>query len=446
MYRRARPAGVWWLSPVAVAVAVAAASISLTAAVDDDRFRELWHTPKSVTGTALLLMLCGAMTLALTASAMVAVGTEPPGGRQWPDLSPRAVSLLGKASTVLVCLTTIGTVSFAVMLFRAGVDVTDLHAASGYRGSPPIKDAVGTVPGLTTMTQFGCPAVIVSSLCLTQRLSRAEVIKVCLVLAMALPRAFLWSERLAVVELVVPLAVVACMRMAMTGRATRTVRWLPITVIPGSIAVFAGFEYFRSWNFYRVHTDGLLQFSVERAAGYYATAINNGYLELTHLNQAGGAPGRTVDVLYEAPGLQQLGFREWIQGDFPGRNGPVTEADYEMLLSHHANPEFNNSTGYAAPFLDYGVAGGLVYFAVVGAIAGLLYCGFRNGEAFGLLMYPLLFVGLIELPRYVQWAEGRFFPSWIALIVVAVILKRTTRHETLMVGQTAGATRTTSGV
>ncbi|MCV7171926.1 oligosaccharide repeat unit polymerase [Mycobacterium manitobense] len=399
-----------------------------------------------MTGSALLLMLCGAMALALTASAVIAIGTEASAAREWPDLSPKAVSLLGKASTVLVCLTTIGTVSFAVMLVRAGVDVTDLHAASGYRGSPAIKDTVGTVPGLTTMTQFGCPAVIVSSLSLAQRISRAEVIKVCAVMAMALPRAFLWSERLAIVELVVPLAVVACMRMATNGRVTRIVQWSPIIVIPGSIAVFAGFEYFRSWNFYRGHNDGLLQFSVERGAGYYATAINNGFLELTHLTRTGGAPDRTVDFLYEAPGLQQLGLQSWVLGDLPGRNGPATDADYEMLLNHHANPEFNNSTGYAAPFLDYGVTLGLVYFAVVGVIAGLLYRSFRNGEAFGLLAYPLLFFGLIELPRYVQWAEGRFFPSWIALIVLAMTLKRVTRHESLMAGQMAGATRAMSGV
>lgn len=82
-----------------------------------------------------------------------------------------------------------------------------------------------------------------------------------------------------------------------------------------------------------------------------------------------------------------------------------------------------------APFLDFGTVGGLIYFAVVGVIAGLLYRGFRTGEAFGLLLYPLLFVGLIELPRYLQWAEGRFFPSWLALVAVAIALKWRTRHE-----------------
>ena len=284
-------------------------------------------------------------------------------------------------------------------------------------------------PGLTTMTQLGGPAVIISSLLLAQQYSRAEVVKIAIVMGMALPRAFLWSERLAVLELVVPIIVIACHRLATSGRATRMIRLLPIVAIPAAVGVFAAFEYFRSWNFYRNTSGSFLGFSVERAAGYYATAINNGYLELTHLNWSGHAPRRTVDFLYEAPGLEQLGLQSWVSGNVPGRVGHITDADYENLLAHFGNPEFNNSTGYTAPFLDYGLIGGLLYFAVIGIIAGLLYRGFREGQAFGLLLYPLMFVGLIELPRYLQWAEGRFFASWVALIVVAFALRRTMRRS-----------------
>ena len=429
MSPRGRSAGVWWLSPVTVTLAIAIASVSLTAAIGDDRFRELWHTPKSVTGTALLLMLCGALALAVGASAAGAASSDAQSLRDWPRLSPNAVSLLTRSSTILVCLTTIGTVCLATLLLRAGVGLTDLHTASGYGGSPAIKDTVGTIPGLTTMTQFGAPAVIVSGVILAHRYSRAELVKICIVAGMALPRAFLWAERLAIMELVVPLIVIGCYRLATGDRATRALRWLPLVVIPTGIAIFSGFEYFRSWNFYRGSGDGLLQFSAERVAGYYATAINNGYLELTHLDRHGGVPGRTLDFLYEAPGLNQLGIQGWIQGDVPGRIGSATDADYDMMLSHFGNPEFNNSTGYVAPFIDYGTVGGLIYFTVVGVIAGFLYRGFRKGEAFGLLLYPLLFVGLIELPRYVQWAEGRFLPSWLALIAVAIALKWKTRFE-----------------
>ena len=45
-----------------------------------------------------------------------------------------------------------------------------------------------------------------------------------------------------------------------------------------------------------------------------------------------------------------------------------------------------------------------LFFLLVGLLAGLLYRGYRAGTMggmFGMLLYPVFFVGLLELPRYV---------------------------------------------
>lgn len=418
---------VWWLSPTAVTVAVAAVSVSLTAAVGDDRFRELWGSPKSVTGSGLLLLSSGALTLALAAGAVIAVR---PVGRldgRWPALTPSARSVLSKASTVLMTFTVAGYLGFAILIARSGVAWSSLDAAAGYMDGPPIKDVVGTVPGLTTMTQFGMAAVIISAVLLADRFSRAELLKIVVVVGLAVPRAFLFTERLAVLELVVPLAVVACYRLATAGRARRLIQLLPVMAIPATVGIFSVFEYFRSWEFYRGSSESFWRFSAERAAGYYATALNNGYLRLTHLDPPGHVPVDTMSFFWNAPVIDSLRLYDRVAGNVPGRTAPLGDQDYVSLLTNFGNPEFNNSTGYAAPFIDYGIAGGLLYFAIVGVVAGLLYRSFCDGTPFGLLGYPLLFVGLIELPRYVHWAQGRAFPSWVALIVVAVLLSRLVR-------------------
>lgn len=423
-------AAAWWLSPTAVTVVVAAVSFSLTAAIGDDVFRELWHSPKAVTGTALLLILCGPLALAFSSSAVGAIRPIVQPTDLWPALNPRAVSLLTRASTILVALTVLGFLVFAARIVQSGVAWTDLSLAAGQKGAPAIKDLVGTVPGLTTMTQFGIPAVIISSVLLAQRCSRAELAKIVIVLAMAIPRAFVWEERLAFLELVVPIVVVGCYRLTAVGKATRSIRMLPIVAIPSALGVFAVFEYFRSWHYYRESSNSFLGFATDRLAGYYATAINNGYLELTQLNWPERLPRATIDFFWNAPGLE-LGLHDRFAGNLPGRTTPATPDDYHMMLTQFGNPEFNNSSGYTAPFLDYGTFGGLLYFLVVGLIAGLLYRGFREGRPFGLLLYPLLFGGLVELPRYIGWAAGRSAPAWVALIFVAIALNRLTNKDSL---------------
>lgn len=423
----ARRVRVWWMGPTPVILMVATMSLLLTAGVSDERFRALWNTPKSVTGHVLLLMFCGALTLAVGASTVGALRPVHLPAQRWPNLNPGAIALLCRASSVLVGLTVVGYLGFGFLMARAGIGWSQIAGASGYSDSAPIKTVVGTIPGVTTMTQFGIAAVVISSLVLAQHNSRAELLKIVAVVGMSVPRAFIFSERLAILELVVPIAIVACYRAAETPRMRSLVRLVPVVALPALVIVFSIFEYFRSWEFFRGSGRSFWQFSFERAAGYYATAVNNGYLELNHLNVAGREPLTTLEFLWDAPGVRQFHLYDQLAGNFPGRNSVVTDADYVAMLSQYGNPEFNNATGFSIPFLDYGTAGGLIFFLIAGVIAGLLYRAFREGSPVGLLMYPLFFVGLVELPRYMHWTQGRSLPSWVALAVVALLVTRAGR-------------------
>jgi oligosaccharide repeat unit polymerase len=94
------------------------------------------------------------------------------------------------------------------------------------------------------------------------------------------------------------------------------------------------------------------------------------------------------------------------------------------VLNQYANPEFNNPSGYVAAFIDYGAVGGLIFLFVIGLLAGFLYRGFCSAKPFGLLLYPIMFIGLLELPRYMYWSQGRTTYTLLALIILAALLRR----------------------
>ena len=69
--------------------------------------------------------------------------------------------------------------------------------------------------------------------------------------------------------------------------------------------------------------------------------------------------------------------------------------------------------------------GALVLLA--GIVVGLAYRSWRAGGAYGLLVYPVLFTGLLELPRYLYWTQGRIVPAMVFLLVTAWYLTRSAR-------------------
>jgi len=415
--------GVWWLSPTTITLIVVAAAVLPTALIPDASFRAQWDTPKAITTATCLLFLAGGLALALGALVVAAARRTVPGHGRWPALRPDEVDLLRRCSTVLVTLTVVGYLAFVVAAVRGGVGLGDLRASLGSEGlyGADIKERTGTVPGLTTLTQVGLAAAVVSSLLLCTAPTRRELGKLVLVVGLSVPRAFLLTERLAVLELVVPVAVVLAARFGAAGRGRAVVRMLPAVALPVVMAVFAAFEYSRSWTFYRATTDGgFLRFAVERLAGYYTTSLNNGQLELLHANGPANWPYATLEAFWTAPVIGQVDLYQSLSG------GPAV--DSLDVLTVYANPEFNNGSGLAPPFIDYGTVGGLLYFLAAGVVAGLLYRGFRESHPAGLLIYPVVFIGLLELPRYLHWAQGRALPAFLALGVVAVLLHRAARR------------------
>ena len=193
---------------------------------------------------------------------------------------------------------------------------------------------------------------------------------------------------------------------------------LPALLGPAVFGIFSLFEYTRSWTFYSKQYDGnFLSFAAQRFFGYYATAYNNGYLLVTYATPIGRWPSGTWAAFWSAPGISQIDLLFRLSGYDPDRL-------YDSALRLHGNPEFNNPSGIAQAVADYGEAGAAVYFLVVGIAFGILYAAFVASRPIGLLLYPVAFLGMLEIPRYMYWAEGRAVPALLGLITVAFLLRR----------------------
>jgi hypothetical protein len=131
-------------------------------------------------------------------------------------------------------------------------------------------------------------------------------------------------------------------------------------------------------------------------------------------------PYDSIQAFWTAPGIAQLHlyYRLTMQ------NGDDL---LNTVLAQRGNPEFNNPGGLAVPTIDFGKIGGPVFFLIAGLIIGMAYRSWRSGQPTGLLVYPVFFTGLLELPRYLYWTQGRVFPAMVFLLVVSALMHRSSR-------------------
>lgn len=414
----ARPRGVWWLSPVGVVLLIVPFTLTLAAVSSDSHFRSSWRTAKYVTSADVALFAAGGFVFLVGTAWPMFLAARRRGPAVWPGRPEDRRADLTKASSVLFWLTIFGYASMLVVGLARGFRPSDLISFISEQDAydSPLKTIFAPVAGVTTFTQMGIAFVIVATLLLKERWDAKVLVRLVLVVVLGLGRALFLSERLALIELAVPIMAVVFLVDGTRRSSTRTSSVLPqlgpLIFLPAVVGLFSVFEYFRSWVFFaplRQQTFG--QFMLDRLAGYYATAYNNGAMVLEVTKGLARVPYQSVEVLWSAPGAGLFD----LYGRLAFHQGPPTT---DTLLDQYANPEFNSPGGLAIPFIDYGLLGGLVFLLVVGSLIGMVYRELREGTSWALLLYPLLVTGLFELPRYLYWAQGRITPTLLGLLLV----------------------------
>lgn len=444
--RRLQNTGVWWCHP-AFALACPAVLVSIAAyTTPAESYSLYWKTGKFFDSTCLLVALgcIAAFTIgALFGQARRSSDPETASADWLHGIPWRPVATVFNVSFVLCVL---GYLFWAAVAIKNGINLgLVMDALMGRDGAVYVlrEQYLTTVAGVTTLTQFGIATVVLGPALAVVAGWRKVRWQLAIVLFLALMRAILHSERLALIELAVPL-IVSWLLLRKPSRNheglwRNTIRLAPVAGGGVLFLVFSAFEYSRSWlGFYSTQESSFWRFAALRLLGYYSTALNNGALMWKSLTEPLGAPYFTFAFAWKFPLVNEV-----VRSVFPALS--FSEAGYMDLLDSSANPEFNNPGGLFLPVVDFGIAGALLYWAVCGAVCGYLYKEARKRTAAGIFLYPAVFTSLIEVSRVLYWADGRFFPPMFLLVVSVLFLFREplNRHVTAAVFSTPIPPRTT---
>lgn len=285
----------------------------------------------------------------------------------------------------------------------------------------PERNDIGTLVGITSLVNLAPLFFSLAGYLLFVRRTRDRTLIVLTVvlLLFTLFRAYLWSERLAAVEAVIPLTLALIGSSAAKPRRRVVSNLLhrlgPYAALPAIFLLFAVAEYFRSWPYYEDRM-AFWDFALGRFVSYYYTSINNG---AGMLATASDWPTATFEhVLFWLHSFP-LGVGQWFSEAVglydSNRAGAV-------FLERYGDPEFNTPSSFASVTSDLGVAGAIVYFFASMFCAGILFARYAKGDPLALMLYPSVLVALFESLRYCYWGASRAFVWFLGTVIVLVVL------------------------
>ncbi len=421
--------GVWWLNPAIAFSGPAVIAGFVAYDTDPAGYLYFWRTAKHFDLSSYELLI--AVAIVFSCGCLFGTARRNKGGRidssDWTsDVRWEAVRALFRLSFILTIVAYIIWFAYSIkngLTLNAVVEI--MQGAKDTSYITLRKEYLITIPGVTTGTQFGLAVIALGVPLGVTAGWRSVRWQIAIVFALAMVRAFLNSERLAVIELLVPFVV---SWIWLRPQTTRLVRFLtlsaPVTAAALLYVFFGAAEYFRSWSsFYKGRGLSFWSFIGLRLMGYYATALNNGAL-IWKVNEP-----LTLQLSPTALGLiwRFPILKDALPVVFPSLlryTGGRPDLKYLDLLATSANMEFNNPSGIFSPIGDFGVAGGLLYWLVCGLICGYLYKESKLRSVAGVFLYPALYISLIEATRVLYWADGRFFPGMFILVVGVLFLFR----------------------
>ncbi len=303
--------------------------------------------------------------------------------------------MLMRSFRVLMFLTLAGYLIWFMPVFLDPQKIVTMFSEHAYN----IRGSVSTIPGVSTLTQFGPVLSINIALLNGFKLLKKKRHRfyILLFILLVLMRTVLWSERLALLEIIIPY-VVAYYPFV---RASSCLQWWyrkgAILLIPAVILLFGIFEYFRSWNFYKDSYDSYLSFLLQRFSAYYSISINNGIGFLEEYNEWPYFIGAySFDFLYKLP------FFNFFRNEYER----IAES-YGTFLYLFARPEYTNQTALFSIVADFGFLISSMLYFVYGTVLGALFVGYRRQALFAIFIFPVGILSLYEIFRISYLSTSR---------------------------------------
>jgi hypothetical protein len=406
----------WWLHPISLVALVpfttAVLSIALPAAVYDE-----WNVRKYLSAEPSQLLLLGLVALLLGLVAASFAGRRDLEIRF--ALSCAQVLRLQRVYRLMFWLTVCGYLFWALAAVKSGVGWHQLlavvHQDDG--AISLLKSNAQPIAGVTTLTQFGVVAAFLGALL---RKLQCGGRWYWTIIGLSLLRVLFYAERLAVIEVLLPLIVLSVATTAPrpTWRS-RMLRTFPLYAVPSLWALFSAGEYFRSWVYFGSRTSQTFaEYMSVRLAGYYVTSYNNSAILNGVLSRIPEVtfPHLTLQFISSAPVVGQLLPKSAYSGD--------RDKTWVLGVLHtYGNVQFNNTGSFLITQAELGTVGMVLFWVLLGIWIGRVFSRAVDGKMASLAAYSCLIIGLLELPRILYWTMGRCTPVLLGLWLTAVALR-----------------------
>lgn len=257
----------------------------------------------------------------------------------------------------------------------------------------------GHISGITTFTEFGPVLCSIGTSLYFKSKSKKQkkkiLKKILLIVFLSLIRFFVFSERLATIELIVPIFITSLFYKKIKPIQNYLLPFLLLLLL---YFAFTFGEYFRSWKYYSSSYSGsVFSFSFFRLVGYYATSINNGSV-LSNSVYISFTPYRFFTFIKSFPILGEI----------------YTSSSYysifQTAFNLYCNPEFNNCSGFLDFYLDFGY-GSLLFSLIFGIVIGKSFLKAKQQDTFSVAFFSIAYFCLLEIPRLstIGLSRGLFF-------------------------------------
>jgi len=410
-------------SPLTLVVFLYAPLLLLYAVSSETEFATEFESRKALSWSGFaffaLAIGCFAVGAKLGDDSARAKFARPDGGLEaLTPMQRRSLAVLLEAALVV-------SIGAYILWFTRGViragGLTELYDI--WQSDPHLikLEILTTVPGVTTLTQLAVAAIpLAVAYKLFQRGSAIRVLVV-LVFLLAILRTVLFTERLAFVELLLPIAfLVAAPRKVTVPR----VAVYALVFLVAAVTFFAATELRRTYAYTN-------DFSVSRATtrffGYYLTSVNNGMVVVDEY------PARTPfyssgEFLWQLPGVGDLRVEHvptvgTVSLRYPDAFGIDPGSFWPAAFAAQGlDYEFNVFTAPGFLAADFGWAA-LAALFLLGLISGRLYQ--RTVEsAFHRALYGVWLVGLLEFMRILYFTNTRVLPAYLVFLAAYLVLRR----------------------
>lgn len=258
------------------------------------------------------------------------------------------------------------------------------------------------ISGVTTLTQLGMLASSLYAIYVFGLRRQGHWAVWALILYPGVLRGLLFSERIALLEVAVPIVVIAIL----FGRIKVTLPKLAVAAL-AFVLFFSAAESLRSYAYYASHgisQEGAYAYGLGRFLDYISSSVNHSVAMPDLSGQTIGFPALLFNGWLHplAQAAPESALREFLQLD------RASQAYANIKNSPYSAADYTNIGFFGSVFADSGYLY-MLYGVVYGWLIGMAYMGVRQLEVGWLAIYPAVLLSLLESYRIPYLFDVRMF-------------------------------------